>query len=130
MARRRWLGLVAVGMGLSGCATKPAPELNKAEFENVRDQIVSSPSARDAVRVQCQADLQREPEDERALIGAMLDVDTTKVPEVFCARMVAAIARGDVSYADFVGLKEVAGDPAALRRILRAIRLDPSATRT
>lgn len=130
MAQRRWLGLVAVGLGLSGCATKPSPELSQSEFEKVRDQIVSSPSARDAVRVQCQADLQHQPKDEQALIGAMLDVDTTEVAEVFCARIVAAIARGDVSYADFISLEQEDSDPAALRRLLRAIRLDPSALAT
>jgi hypothetical protein len=130
MAQRRWLGMVAVGIGLSGCATKPAPALSQSEFENVRDEMASSPSARDAVRRQCRADMQREPEDERALIGAMLDLDTAEVAEVFCARFVAAIARGDVSYADFIGLEQVDGDPAALRRILRAIRLDPSAVAT
>jgi hypothetical protein len=82
---------------------------------------------RDAVQAQCRADVRLKPADEQALIGAMLDIDPPAVPDQFCARLVAAIARGDMSYPDFVAITEGSEDPQLLRRFLRSMRLDPSA---
>ena len=45
----------------------------------------------------------------------------------FCARTLAGITRGDVTYADFVSMAEGSDDPRILRRFIRALRLDPSA---
>ena len=130
MAEGRWLGMMAIALALAGCATKPAPTLSQAEFENTRDALAADPAARTALAAACRADMQREPEDERALIGAVLDVETDEVAEVFCARFIAAISRGDLSYADFEALKADGGDPAALRHFLRVLRRDPSAVST
>ena len=57
MARRRWLGFWQSASVLAGCASEAgARRRASAEFENVRDAMAASPSARDAVQVQCQAD--------------------------------------------------------------------------
>ena len=61
------------------------------------------------------------------MLGALLDLDTDQVALGFCARTLAGIARGDVSYADFVAMTEGSEDPQLLRRFIRALRLDPSA---
>jgi hypothetical protein len=127
MAQQRWIGMALSGLLLTGCAAASAPAPTRSEFEDLRDAVTASSGARDAVQAQCRAAVLTKPEDERALMGAMLDVDTLEVPDAFCARLVAAIARGDVSYADFVAMTEGSADPALLRRFLRTMRLDPSA---
>lgn len=127
MAQHAWMGLTLAGLLLAGCAAAPDPAPTRMEFEDLRDAVAGSRDARDAVQAQCRTDLLRKPQDEQALMGAMLDVDTAEVPDVYCARLVAAIARGDVSYADFVAMTEGSADPAMLRRFLRSMRLDPSA---
>lgn len=127
MAQQRWTGLALAALILAGCATVPDPAPTRSEFEDLRDAVVTSRGVRDAVQAQCRADVVLKPGDEQALIGAMLDVDTAEVPDVYCARLIAAIARGDVSYADFVAMTEGSADPAMLRRFLRSMRLDPSA---
>jgi hypothetical protein len=130
MARRRWLGVVAASLVLAGCATTPDPVPSRSEFEDMRDVLASNPSERAAVEAECQTEMKRRPDDEQAMMGAMLDLDTAEVPQAFCGRLFAAIVRGDVSYADFVAFQQGDTDPAMLRRFLRAMRLDPSATRT
>ncbi|MGD9508638.1 MAG: hypothetical protein AB7I59_07725 [Geminicoccaceae bacterium] len=127
MAQRWWLGSTLAGLLLAGCATASDPAPTRTEFEDLRDAVAANRGARDAVQAQCRADVLLKPQDEQALMGAMLDVDTVEVPDIFCARLVAAIARGDVSYADFVAMTEGSADPAILRRFLRSMRLDPSA---
>lgn len=127
MVQRRRLGLALAGLLLAGCATAPDPAPTRTEFEDLRDAVAVDRGARDAVQAQCRTGVLLKPEDEQALMGAMLDVDTVEVPDVFCARLVAAIARGDVSYADFVAMTAGSADPAILRRFLRTMRLDPSA---
>ena len=125
--RRRWASNTSVCRWSAGCAAAPAPAPTRSEFEDLRDAVAASSGARDAVQAQCRAAVLTKPADERALMGAMLDVDTAEVPDAYCARLVAAIVRGDVSYADFVAMTEGNADPALLRRFLRSMRLDPSA---
>ena len=126
MTQRWWAGMLVGGHLLGGCAASH-PTTSEADFEDLRAAMTASRTARDTVAVQCRGEIAARPEDERALIGAMLDVDTTDVPAEFCARLVAAIARGDLDYADYVAISEGGTDPALIRRFLRAIRLDPSA---
>lgn len=130
MARRRWIGLVAASLLLAGCATTPDPVPSQSEFEDMREVLATNPSGRAAVEAECQTEMKRRPDDEQAMMGAMLDLDTAEVPEAFCGRLFAAIVRGDVSYADFVAFQQGSTDPAMLRRFLRAMRLDPSALKT
>lgn len=130
MARRRWIGPVAASLLLAGCATTPDALPSRSEFEDMRDVLASNPGERAAVEAECQTEMKRRPDDEQAMMGAMLDIDTAEVPEAFCGRLFAAIVRGDVSYADYVAFHKGSADPAMLRRFLRAMRLDPSALKT
>jgi hypothetical protein len=121
-----WLVVVLLG----GCAvTAPPAEAppTAAEFEQMRDVLATNPEARTAIEAQCRIDVEGKPEDERAMLGALLDLDADRVPDIFCRRALAGITRGDVSYADFVAMTEGSEDPNVLRRFIRALRLDPSA---
>ena len=126
MARRWWAGVLLGSLLLGGCAVA-RPTTSEADFEDMRTAMAENRTARDAVAIQCRGEIATRPADEQALIGAMLDVDTSEVPAEFCARLVAAIARGDLDYADYLAIADGNIDPALLRRFLRAIRLDPSA---
>ena len=106
MAQQWRLGSTLAGLLLAGCAMASDPPPTRTEFEDLRDAVAVNRGARDAVQAQCRADVLLKPQDEQALIGAVLDVDTVEVPDIFCARLVAAIARGDVGYADFVAMTE------------------------
>jgi hypothetical protein len=112
---------------LAACAAAPAPPPTPAEFETLRDVLATSPEARAALEAQCRADLATKPTAEREMLGALLDLDTDQVPQGFCARTLAGITRGDVTYADFVAMSAGSDDPQLLRRVIRALRLDPSA---
>jgi hypothetical protein len=127
MMVQRWLSVTLLGLLVGGCASAPDAAPTRSEFEDLRDTVATSRGARDALQARCRADVVLKSGDEQALIGAMLDVDTAEVPDVYCARLIAAIARGDVSYADFVAMTDGSADPAMLRRFLRTMRLDPSA---
>lgn len=113
--------------GCVGAATKPAAAPTPAEFETMREVLASSPEARAAIEAQCRNDVARKPADERAMLGALLDLDPDDVAMGFCERTLAGITRGDVGYADFVAMTEGSDDPQLLRRFIRALRLDPSA---
>lgn len=126
MMQRAWAGMLVGCLLLGGCATAEHTT-SEADFEDMRTAMAENRTARDAVAIQCRGEIAARPEEEQALMGAMLDVDTTEVPAQFCARLVAAIARGDLDYADYVAITEGDADPALMRRFLRAIRLDPSA---
>ena len=112
-------------MLLAACATPPPP--SPAEFATMRDVLAASPEARAAVERQCRAEVAAKPTGEREILGALLDLDTDEVPQGFCARTVAGITRGDVTYADFVAISTGSEDRQLLRRFIRALRLDPSA---
>jgi hypothetical protein len=113
---------------LAGCATADtAPPPTRAEFEGMRETLATNSEARLAVEAQCRDDLGRKPVSDREMLGALLDLDPGEVVPAFCARTVAAIARGDVNFADFVALSDGSEDPQLLRRYIRALRLDPSA---
>lgn len=126
MAQAAWAGLLLGGLLVCGCTTHHSTT-SEAEFEDMRAAMAASLTARDTVATQCRGEMAARPENDQALMGAMLDVDTAQVPQEFCARLVAAIARGDVNYADYVAITKGDIDAALLRRFLRAIRLDPSA---
>jgi hypothetical protein len=127
MALHRSAGLLTACFLLAGCAAAAPPTPSRSEYEHLQGAVAGSADVRDAVQAQCRADVQLKPADEQALIGAMLDIDPSAVPDQFCARLVAAIARGDMSYADFVAITEGSEEPQLLRRFLRSMRLDPSA---
>lgn len=113
---------------VAGCATTaPVQPPTAAEFETMREVLAASPEARAAIQADCREDLAAKPAAERAMLGALLDLDADQVPGGFCARAVAGITRGDVSYADFVAMSAGSEDPELLRRFIRALRLDPSA---
>ena len=115
---------------LTACAETagpPAPQPTAAEFESMREVLASSPEARAAVQAECRDDVASKPANERAMLGALLDLDADQVALGFCERALAGITRGDVTYADFIAMTEGSEDPQLLRRFIRALRLDPSA---
>jgi hypothetical protein len=129
--RRRLAGSTALLLLLVASCAGPQPPATSpptaAEFEQMRDILASNPEARAFMEAQCRSDVDRKPEVERAMLGALLDLDPDRVASGFCARALAGITRGDVSYADFVAMTKGSEDPQILRRFIRALRLDPSA---
>jgi hypothetical protein len=73
----------------------------------------------------CAERLRQRPEDERAAVSALLDVGIDEVDRVYCERIVAAMVRGELDFADFVALDGGSDDPALLRRLIRALRQEP-----
>ena len=120
-------GPLAIALLLVGCAHEPAPPPNRAEFESLRQVLATRPAARARVEAECRDDMTSAPRAERDVLAAVLDLDADEVARTFCARYVAGIVRGDVTYADFVAMRTGSSDPELLRRFLRALRLDPSA---
>ena len=115
---------------LAGCTdttASTAQQPTAAEFESMREVLASSPEARAAVQAECRDDVASKPANERAMLGALLDLDADQVALGFCERALAGITRGDVTYADFIAMTEGSEDPQLLRRFIRALRLDPSA---
>jgi hypothetical protein len=87
--------------------------------------LARSPAARRELEQTCREESRQRSEDERAAIGAVLDVDRDQVDRVFCERLVAAIARGEVGYADFTAMQAGSTEPELMRRMLRALRREP-----
>ena len=130
MAARGVVGIAWLAALLGGCTAlvpPPEPPPTAAEYEGFREQLAGNPELRAAIEGQCRFDVERKPQAELAMLGALLDIDADRVPGTFCRRALAGITRGDVSYADFVAMSEGSGDADVLRRFIRALRLDPSA---
>ena len=122
------LGLQAAA--LAGCAATsppPSPAMSRAEFEQGRAALSKDRDVRDAVAIGCRQELGHLPPRRRDEIGAVLDLDSREVVPVFCDRLIAAIVRGDLSYADFEQSFDEDPDPQVLRRVLRALRIDADA---
>lgn len=128
-AERRWLALALAGGLAASCAAArppPSPPLSAADYEAVQGVLSRSPQAREELALECRrGTAAAAPAQERAAMAAILDVDPEDVPEVFCARLVAAIARGDLDHADYERLQSGSEDAGFLRRLVRALRRGP-----
>ena len=121
---RPWASLLALA-ALGGCAASAPPVPDRAEYELARQALASDAEARATMESTCAEHLRRQPEDERAAVGALLDVGINEVDQVYCERIVAALVRGELDYADFVALDGGSDDPELLRRLVRALRQEP-----
>jgi hypothetical protein len=110
---------------LGGCAAPAKPPMTAADYEVMQGVLAQSPAARRELEQTCLEESRRRSEDERAALGAVLDVDRDQVDRVFCERLVAAIARGEVGHADFTAMQQGSEDPNLMRRMLRALRRAP-----
>ena len=109
---------------LAGCAAAP-PIPDRAQYEFARQALATDAEARATMESSCAERLRQRPEDERAAVSALLDVGIDEVDRVYCERIVAAIVRGELDFADFVALDGGSDDPALLRRLIRALRQEP-----
>jgi hypothetical protein len=117
--------LAAALVLLAGCATPAKPPMTAADYTLLQDVLAQNPAARRGLEQTCLEESRRRSEDERAALGAVLDVDRDQIDRVFCERLVAAIARGEVGYADFTAMQQGSDDPDLMRRMLRALRQVP-----
>jgi hypothetical protein len=99
--------------------------MTAADYVAMQETLAQSPAARSHLEQSCREDTRGRTEEERAAIGVILDVDRDQVDQVFCERLVAAIARGDLSYEDFTGMQQDSQDFELMRRVLRAFRRAP-----
>ena len=114
-------GLGACAFGPSG----PAP-LSSADDQAVQEVLAHSPQARAELEEDClRGTAGSTPAKERAAMAELLGVGPAEVPRVFCQRLVAAIARGDLSHADYEALQSGSEDPAFMRRLARILRRPP-----
>lgn len=121
------IGLVALA-GLGGCALLPARsgQLTPTDYEAVQQVLARSPQARAELQADCLSGTAGStPPKERAAMAVLLDVSPAEVPRIFCERLVAAIARGDLNHADYEALQSGSEDPEFMRRLVRILRRPP-----
>jgi hypothetical protein len=127
---RGWL--LASALVIGGCAATappPPPSISASDYATLRQVLAQSPTARAELERTCARGPLAASESERAAMAAILDVEVEEVQRVFCERLVAAIARGDVDHADFQRLEAGSEDPAFMRRLIRALRHEPGQLR-
>lgn len=113
---------------LSACAWHPAEPtlLTTSDYQAVQEVLARSPQARAELEEDClRGTAGATPPKERAAMAELLEVSPDEVPRAFCRRLVAAIARGDLSHADYEALQSGSDDPAFLRRLARILRRPP-----
>jgi hypothetical protein len=126
---RGWL--LASLLALADCAATapPPPSISASDYATLRQVLAQNPTARAELERTCAQGPLAASASERAAMAAILDVEVEEVQRVFCERLVAAIARGDVDHADFQRLESGSEDPAFMRRLIRALRYEPGQLR-
>ncbi len=102
---RRALVAVGLAFSLSGCA---------AAYKIGAEQLRDDPKFRAEVVRDCVRDIKRDPLAEQRAIAAAVRAPLGRDPEIFCNRLVAAMASGRLTYEDMRGnpqkvLRVVAG---------------------
>ena len=125
MPARLALGAVLLA-GLAACATAPSPKVSPQEYAAMQTVLRDSAEARQELQGVCTANIAGKSPREREMIAAFLDVDPGNLDRVFCERVIAGIARKDITYEDFLSMSAERMEPATMRRFMRALRRDPS----
>lgn len=97
-------------------------QMTAGQYAEFQQAIRGDPEIRARVNNDCARETAAQSSRERAAMAAMLDVDADEVGRVFCERWTDSVARGDISYDDFVSFRRSDGDAEALRRVVRALR--------
>jgi hypothetical protein len=111
---------------LAACARAEPPPMSVAEWSLMQEALGTNPQARLAFQREClvDEDLWRDREASQAL-AVFLDVEESEVVRITCERLVAAFARGDFDYDDYLAMNRDPPDTAAMRRLFRALRRQP-----
>lgn len=122
---RASLALLLAAGPLPACApqqaTQPPTPVTAAQYATFQHAL-GNPRARAAFAARCQEQARSLPADAQNAMSAVLDVDVTDVPQVFCERYAASLARGDISYEDFTAMQAHTKDMQVIRRVMRALR--------
>ncbi len=123
LSRRLLPAASGVLLVLGACAAPSSsgssftPEAYAAEQEAYR----TDPTYRAASIDRCVGDRAAEPQAARETVAHMLGVDPAKVDDIYCERLIAAVADGRVSYEDYAAIAGHHADPAAARRLIDAL---------
>jgi hypothetical protein len=102
-------------------ATSPTAPMTAAQYATFQ-RAMGDPRSRATVTAVCAEQARTRSAQELDTMAAVLDVDAAEVPRVYCERLFAAVARGEIGYDDFEALQAGTHDPEVLRRLLRALR--------
>lgn len=111
---------------VAGCAAPEPPTLSPAEWAAMQEALGTSAPARQAFVQECLVDgeLWGDAETNQGL-AVFLDVEESEVVAVTCERLVAAFARGDLAYGDYLAMTSEPPDTASMRRFFRVLRRQP-----
>jgi hypothetical protein len=122
---RASLALLLAAGSLPACAPQqaahPPTPVTAAQYATFQHAL-GNPRARAAFAARCQEQARSLPADAQNAMSAVLDVDVADVPQVFCERYAASLARGDISYEDFAAMQAHTKDMQVIRRVMRALR--------
>ena len=102
-------------------ATGPAVSMTPAQYATFQ-HAMGDPKTRATAAAACAEQAETRSVQELGTMSAVLDVDVAEVPRVYCERLFAAVARGELGYDDYAALQAKKHDPQVLRRLLRALR--------
>jgi hypothetical protein len=108
---------------LGACAGAGAsnPSITPETYASVQQATRTDPSFRAARIDKCVKDRATEPQAARETMARLLAVDPGKVDQIYCERLVAAVAAGRISYEDYAAIATHRADAATSRRFLEAL---------
>ena len=118
---RTFVPLLVAGPLLACAPQQPTVPMTAAQYATIQ-HAMGDPKTRAAVTATCVERAKTRSAQELGTMAAVLDVDVAEAPRVYCERLLAAVARGEVSYDDYMALQAKTYDPQVLRRLLRALR--------
>ncbi|WP_191060497.1 hypothetical protein [Geminicoccus harenae] len=113
--------LVGATLAVAGACAPTAGTMNAEQFANARTVLQESPSMRTKAIDDCSAKQALRPEGDRAMVGALLEVDAQAAPAELCRRIVQAIVDGRLSHDDYVAVSSGSQDREAFARLVRAV---------
>jgi hypothetical protein len=102
-------------------ATPPMAPMTAAQYATFQ-RAMGDPKTRARVVATCAERAKTRSAQELGTMAAVLDVDVAEAPQVYCERLFAAVARGELGYDDYMEEQARKHDPQVLRRLLRALR--------
>ena len=98
---------------LAGCS------MTEGEFNNVQAVVSGSPSAKSEAIRDCIADERTEPLSKKKEIALVFNINMSNYEKVYCTRLWNAMARGRITYDDYLKLRQPNADSSKVIRIIQ-----------
>ena len=106
------LVVAGLSLGLSGCV------MSEQRFTEVRTVLKKRPDLRAKIMTKCVKNVSAYSTEKREVLGAMLDLKTSTLPQTFCRRIEQSFVNGRITYEDYRNIS--AHRPTA--RLIRIMR--------